>query len=104
MQSRRRERSCSLLLDAAYPLFVAQGYSATSMRQVAERAGLALGGIYNHFACKEAIFQTILLERHPYQRIMRLLKKMQVDPFGNVDRKTARGLMNELSRHPKFFN
>ncbi len=104
MQSSKRERSRSLLLDAAYPLFVNQGYSATSMRQIAESAGLALGGIYNHFASKEAIFQTILMERHPYQRIMLLLKKMQVDPFGNVDRNTAQKLTNELGRDPKIFN
>ena len=31
--------------DAAMGLFLEQGYHATSMRQIAERAGLALGGI-----------------------------------------------------------
>jgi len=36
--------------DAAVELFMEHGYHATSMRQIAERAGLALGGIYNHFA------------------------------------------------------
>ena len=31
--------------DAALSLFMEQGYHATSMRQIAERAELALGGI-----------------------------------------------------------
>ena len=71
----------SLLLDTAHLLFVNQGYAATSMRQIAESAGLALGGIYNHFPSKEAVFQTILMERHPYQQIMPLLKEMQVESW-----------------------
>lgn len=70
-------------------MFSAQGYAATSMRQVAEQAGLALGGIYNHFPSKAALFQAVLqagaaepagggpaawaarLERHPeYLRLL----------------------------------
>jgi len=103
-QLTRGERSRGLLLDSAYPLFVNQGYSATSMRQIAEGAGLALGGIYNHFASKEAIFQAILMERHPYQQIMPLLKQMQVNSPDNLDRRKIQILMNELSQNPKFFN
>ena len=43
--------------DAAIELFMEQGYHATSMRQIAKRAELALGGIYNHFASKDEIFE-----------------------------------------------
>ena len=46
--------------DAAIELFLEQGYHATSMRQIAEQAGLALGGIYNHFKSKDDIFQGII--------------------------------------------
>lgn len=85
-------------------LFVDQGYAATSMRQIAKSAGLALGGIYNHFDSKEAIFHTILIERHPYQQIVPLIQKMQAEPFVKIDENTARRLLNELGQHPKFFN
>ena len=94
----------SLLLDAAHLLFVNQGYAATSMRQIAENAGLALGGIYNHFASKEAVFHTILIERHPYQQIMSLIQKMQAESGDHFDENTVRNLLNELGQHPKFFN
>ncbi len=94
----------NLILDAAHLLFVNQGYAATSMRQIAESAGLALGGIYNHFASKEIIFRTVLVERHPYQQIMPLIQKIQAEPFGNFDESTVRDLLHELGRHPKFFN
>ncbi len=52
--------------DAAVNLFMEHGYHATSMRQIAEQAGLALGGIYNHFSSKEELFEAIIIDKHPY--------------------------------------
>jgi AcrR family transcriptional regulator len=94
----------SLLLDAAHSLFVNQGYAATSMRQIAESAGLALGGIYNHFDSKEAIFHAILIDRHPYQQFMPLIQKIQTESGDHFDQSTVRSLLNELGKHPNFFN
>jgi AcrR family transcriptional regulator len=94
----------SLLLDAAHSLFVNQGYAATSMRQIAESAGVALGGIYNHFASKEAIFHAILIERHPNQQIMPLIQKMQAESGDHLNQGTVRSLLNELGNHTKFFD
>jgi len=98
------DRSRGLLLDTAQSLFVNQGYAATSMRQIAESAGLALGGIYNHFASKEAVFHAALFERHPCQQIMPLIQKMQAESVDHFDENTVRNLLNELGQHPKFFN
>ena len=61
------------ILSAAYDLIIRQGYAATSMRQIAERSGLALGGIYNHFSSKEEVFRSILQERHPILQMIPLL-------------------------------
>jgi AcrR family transcriptional regulator len=43
------------ILAAAVDLFATQGYDATSVSQVIERAGLTKGGFYHHFASKEAL-------------------------------------------------
>jgi AcrR family transcriptional regulator len=59
-QEERSERSRSALLDAALALFSSQGYRATSVRDIAERAGTSTGSVYHHFRDKEAIFQTLL--------------------------------------------
>ena len=104
MQSNKGGRTRGLLLDAAHLLFINQGYAATSMRQIAESAGLALGGIYNHFASKESVFRAILIERHPYQQIMPLIQKTQAQSGDHFDENTVRNLLNELGQHPKFFN
>src|SRR5438094_9914338 len=47
------------VLDAAVELFAIQGYDGTSVSQVITRAGVAKGGIYHHFASKEALLYEV---------------------------------------------
>ena len=47
------------MLDAAADLFAQQGYDATSVTQVIERAGLTKGGFYHHFASKDALLYEV---------------------------------------------
>src|SRR5512140_3258307 len=58
------------LVSAAYELFLEHGFHGTSMRQIAQRAGLALGGIYNHFTSKEEVFVAVLMAYHPYHEMI----------------------------------
>lgn len=53
---RTRER----ILTAAQTLFARQGYDGTTLRQVADRAGLREPGLYNHFAGKQALYEVVL--------------------------------------------
>lgn len=48
------------VLDAAAQLFVAQGYSGTTLRQIASKAGIKAGSIYHHFDSKETLFVAVL--------------------------------------------
>ncbi|HUO86172.1 MAG TPA: TetR/AcrR family transcriptional regulator [Thermoanaerobaculia bacterium] len=47
-------------LEAALELFSSQGFGGTSMRQIADEAGLSVGNVYHHFPSKDAIFQRLL--------------------------------------------
>jgi len=96
------ERTRQAVIEAAYELFLKQGYAATSMRQIAERSGLALGGIYNHFPGKEAIFSELILERHPYRQILPILTNTPADDAESFVRQAARTLVNELGKRPDF--
>ena len=58
----KSERSRRQVLDAALRLFSTQGYRATSVRDIAEAAGVSTGNLYHHFPDKEAIFKTLLDE------------------------------------------
>lgn len=58
----KSERSRRLVLDAALRLFSTCGFRATSVRDIAEAAGVSTGNLYHHFPDKEAIFRTLLDE------------------------------------------
>ncbi len=90
--------------NAAIHLFLKQGYHATSMRQIADHAKLALGGIYNHFSSKDEIFEAIIIDQHPYKKILPLILAVKGDTaeefFGNA----FRIVIHELGRQPEFLN
>ncbi|MCC7358687.1 MAG: TetR/AcrR family transcriptional regulator [Anaerolineales bacterium] len=73
----RGEDTRRRLIEAAHAQFLAQGYHGTSMRHIAQAAGLAVGGIYNHFANKEDVFVEVLDEYHPYHVIVPALEAAQ---------------------------
>lgn len=55
------------VLAAAEELFAEQGYDATSVQQVVERAGVTKGAMYHHFSSKEdllfEIYNSLLTEQ-----------------------------------------
>jgi AcrR family transcriptional regulator len=98
------ERTRQAILESAYNLIVKQGYAATSMRQVAEGAGLALGGIYNHYPSKEDVFRAIIVERHPFFQIIPILNSVEGESVEDFVRNAAHTLVAELGHHPDFLN
>ncbi|WP_254634188.1 TetR/AcrR family transcriptional regulator [Mesorhizobium sp. GbtcB19] len=52
---KRTERSCALILDAADAAFRELGFEATTMDEIARRAGLTRKTVYNLFSSKEEI-------------------------------------------------
>lgn len=100
----RGDRTRRQIIDAAYRLMIRQGYAATSMRQIAARARLALGGIYNHFSSKADVFAAIVEERHPFLEILPILNAVQGDSVELFTRNAAHTLVDELGHHPDFLN
>ncbi|HUJ14696.1 MAG TPA: TetR/AcrR family transcriptional regulator [Thermoanaerobaculia bacterium] len=74
----RAEQSRRQVLDAALRLFSHRGYRATTVRDIAEEAGVSTGNVYHHFEEKEQIFRTLLDEflairdskRYPFTRVL----------------------------------
>ena len=77
MMVRRRHDTPRRILNAAMELFTEKGYHATSMRQLARRAGVVPAGIYNHFQSKEKVFQTVFRERVPQRALMGAIQGVQ---------------------------
>ena len=97
------ERTRQAVLDAACELFLNQGYSATSMRQIADKAGIALGGIYNHFASKDEIFQELVIAKHPYVQIFPILQDVPGDTAEEFLTNAAQVIEAEMAQRPDFF-
>ena len=70
MKTERGLQTRERLLEAALHLFAEHGYHGASMRQIADAADVAVGGIYNHFRNKEEILTAVILTWHPLLLIM----------------------------------
>ncbi len=46
-------------MDAAHSLFVAHGWAATGMREIAVAAGVALETVYSHFSSKRGLLRAV---------------------------------------------
>jgi TetR/AcrR family transcriptional repressor of mexJK operon len=54
-------RSRAAVLEAATTLFLRDGYSATTMDDIAETAGVSKRTVYNNFTDKEALFREVVM-------------------------------------------
>ncbi|HMD89503.1 MAG TPA: TetR/AcrR family transcriptional regulator [Anaerolineaceae bacterium] len=98
------EATSERIIEVAYQLFIEQGYHATSMRQIGDRAGITMGGIYNHFTSKEAIWKAVLIAKHPYREIMPLLQNAQGDTIAEFMDHAADSLIKELGERTDLLN
>lgn len=88
--------------DAALELYMEQGYHATSMRQIADQTGLALGGIYNHFKSKEEIFEAIIIDKHPYKKILPIVLAEETDNLDGFLKNAMQVVIKELGGEPYY--
>ncbi|MEY3659565.1 MAG: TetR/AcrR family transcriptional regulator [Pseudohongiellaceae bacterium] len=56
----QKEARRSAIIDAALEAFIAQGFIATKLDDVAERAGIGKGTIYLYFDSKENLFEEVV--------------------------------------------
>lgn len=69
MRQRRKEARPAELIAAAFDLFVAKGFSATRMDEIAARAGVSKGTVFLYFQSKQALLCAVVEEAIlPYLR------------------------------------
>lgn len=62
------------IVQAAMACFVTKGFHATSMRDVAQAAGVSLGNLYNYFSSKDALIAEVATEeQHELQPLVERL-------------------------------
>lgn len=93
------------LIEAAAPLFAAQGYEATRTREIADKAGANVSAINYHFGSKMGLYQAVIKKQseemqrdHPFEteavrgagpevRLRWLVRSMLGRVFTNADSK-----------------
>jgi AcrR family transcriptional regulator len=60
----RAEQTRAVITEAALALFRDRGYEATTMRAIAERAGVSTGNAYYYFGSKEELIQEFYMRSH----------------------------------------
>ena len=100
----RGEHTRSEILQAAYNLFIKQGYHGTSMRQIAHQASLALGGLYNHFSSKEQVFEAVFLTYHPYHQVLPLIESAEGENLEEVVKDALGRIIQAIEDRPDFMN
>jgi AcrR family transcriptional regulator len=105
LTSRQRQAAArrEQILQTALTLFAAQGFDATSTRQIAKEAGIAEGLIFHYFPTKASLLTAILEDRLERRRAFRselrpLLEDAGSKPTPEVLRAVASGWLATLRR------
>ncbi|MFD3520338.1 TetR/AcrR family transcriptional regulator [Streptomyces sp. NPDC058653] len=104
--STRRQATRQKLYDAAVTLIAEQGFSATTVDEIAERAGVAKGTVYYNFRTKNELFEELL--RHGVGLLTDSLRTAVDETAGRegtsveaLDAMVRAGLAF-IDRHPAF--
>ncbi|WP_137846249.1 TetR/AcrR family transcriptional regulator [Microbacterium sp. 2FI] len=95
-----RERRTRIVADAM-TLFASEGYTDTSLREVAEKVGVSKSALLHHYPSKEALLSAVLAERdrsisarESYERAACVADELRGLPRGAADNaRTAPGLI-----------
>ncbi len=87
--SNKREKSTlerrQLLIETAAKCFAEKGFHQTSMRDLAARAGISLGNVYNHFGSKSDLIQEIASLEADEIRQLQVILEANEDPLTTLD-------------------
>lgn len=84
------------ILQVARRLFVRQGYTATSVRQIAEEVGIGKATVYHHFPDKQAIILALL--KNVTDRQMTIIESLnaEADPRRRIELAVTTGTRSLL--------
>jgi len=102
MRQTKGQQTRALIIDAALQQFATHGYHGASMRQIADTAGIAVGGIYNHFGSKEEILTAVIATWHPLNAIVPLLAQAEGATLEALLHSAAQQCLQSFTAHPEI--
>jgi TetR/AcrR family transcriptional regulator, mexJK operon transcriptional repressor len=89
-------RTRAAVVDAARALFLQQGYSGTTMEQIAVRAGLTKRTVYNNYGDKDALFTQIVADVLSYAETF--TRRLHEEFDDSVTAANLRPALDDLAR------
>jgi AcrR family transcriptional regulator len=104
MKLRAREAAAEAILEAVEDVAAERGLEATSIAAIAERAGVAVGTLYNYFPDREHLLRALFKKRRAsLVPAMDAAAEAARDlPFEARVRSYLRGVVAAFSEHRKF--
>lgn len=104
LRERFRHESAQEILTAAEAVFIEQGLAGASMSQIAERAGVAVGTLYNRFKDREALLVMLLAQRRAELLAVLEVTASQLGPLELPERLTrvVHALLLQCEQHRPF--
>jgi AcrR family transcriptional regulator len=103
-QRQRGHERVAALLAAASVCFVEKGYDATTMTEVAARAGASIGSLYQFFPTKETLAEALITDHAEalYARMERLVAQTPGWDTEELSTRLIRTLADYRKQHPSF--
>jgi len=96
-----RQKSQENIENIALELFALQGYHATSISQIAEKARISKGLLYNYFESKERLLDSIITK--VYDEIMRMVQMSENLPAEKQIEQMIVQTINHLKENITFW-
>lgn len=93
------------IMKVAEDLFVEKGFAATSMNEIAERAGIAKSLIYHHFPSKKALWLEIVNDYHDRSGVLeKFYETISADAPSAIARLVTgrNGFFEFFRKHPRL--
>jgi AcrR family transcriptional regulator len=92
------------ILEAAEATFATRGVGATSMQDIAQRSGVAVGTLYNHFRDKEQLVTKLLANRneHLIGKLDEAKKNQKGAPIREQTRAFVSAVLSDCEAHRGF--
>ncbi|HEB61687.1 MAG TPA: TetR/AcrR family transcriptional regulator, partial [Bacteroidetes bacterium] len=98
-----RSKSREKILNAATELFAENGFNATSISDIAKKAGISKGLVYNYFKSKEELLDDIVFSAfNEFDDFFETLSKNQNDPLESLYR-VLEVTFKSLKEKPQFW-
>jgi len=104
LRERFRETTVQAILTAAEEVFADAGLHAAHMGEIAARAGVSVGTLYNHFADREALLGGLAAARFTEMlaHVDAALDQSEGQKFGERLEALVGGMLGHWERHRKF--